>query len=53
MHNQSIAELSDVEIADVNGGIIPQVFFWLGVVQTGEWVIEKAYEAGKWVGQNS
>lgn len=53
MENQNIIELSEVEIVEVGGGILPQVFYWAGVVQTAEWVIEGAYEAGKWVGEHS
>jgi hypothetical protein len=55
MQNQMIAELSDLEIAEVSGGtvLVGRVFYWAGVVQTAEWVIENAYEAGKWVGEHS
>lgn len=53
MQVHNIDELSEVEITAVSGGILPQVMFWLGVAQTTEWVIEKSYEAGKWVGENS
>lgn len=54
MENQTIIELSELEIAGVDGGtVLPRVFYWAGVVQTAQWVIEGAYEAGKWVGENS
>ncbi len=48
-----VVELTEAQIEEVAGGVIGTTLFWLGVAQTAEWVAEKAYAAGKWVGQNS
>lgn len=51
--NSRIVELDPSEIKVVDGAAraaAGRVFLWVGVVQAYEWVAEKAYEAGKWVG---
>lgn len=59
MNNQATAciiDLADEELDLVTGGATAAAwltFGYIGAVAATEWMIEKAYDAGRWVGRNS